>query len=339
MSDGPTSDEIIEVSDAPSVPGLAFRRYRGEEDLVGFKAVFDDVKEADGLIWNASLEDLRTEFRHLDNCDPDKDIVVVEHDGRIIGFSTLKWLPELDGSIMYRQEAYLVHEWRGRGIGRAVLRYIEARAKELMAGHPGDGNRFLTTWLSETERYRPVQLEAEGYSTLRDFRIMLRDLREPIPDLSIPEGLEVRPVPPEDYRKVFEAANEALKDHWGGREWTEGEYRKMVEGPSFDPGLWQIAYDGDEVAGNVLNYIDQAANEEFDRKWGWTEFISVRRPYRGKGLATALIARSMMLLRDLGLEYAALGVDMENISGALGLYEALGYRTFETHSIVHKDLR
>jgi ribosomal protein S18 acetylase RimI-like enzyme len=197
---------------------------------------------------------------------------------------------------------------------------------------------MLTTWVTEADKGRIELLADEGYEPVRYFYELHRDLGDPLQDHPMPEGIEVHPVPPEDYRKVFDAANEALLDHWGARQWTDEEFHEFIESPTFEPGLWQIAYDGDEVAGNVINWINKAENEEFDRKWGYTEIISVRRPYRGRGLAKALITRSMAVLRDRGIEYAVLGVDTDNPSGALSLYNGLGYEQYRRFYIYGKTI-
>jgi ribosomal protein S18 acetylase RimI-like enzyme len=52
----------------------------------------------------------------------------------------------------------------------------------------------------------------------------------------------------------------------------------------------------------------------------------VRRPWRRRGIASALLADSLSALRDRGLAEAALGVDAEN-PRALALYEGLGFKT------------
>lgn len=330
--------KTIEVPDAPALPGLAFRRYRGEEDLPRFKAVFDGSKDADEVWWSHTLEEFQAEYRHLVGCDPDKDILVTEVEGDVVGYVALHRMPELDGVVTYRHHEWLLPEWRGKGIMRAMRRWSEARSRQLMEEHPGEGPNKMSQWVTEPEVHRMELLKEAGYGPARYFHEMLRDLREPIPDLPLPEGIEVRPAPPEDYRKVFDAANEALNDHWGARQWDEEEFLEWQETPLFQPELWVVGYDGDEVAGQVINWINAAENAEHDRKWGYTEIISVRRPYRGKGLAKAMVARSMVLVRDQGMEQANLGVDTENPSGAFGLYSGLGYRPIKTYMVYMKDL-
>lgn len=104
------------------------------------------------------------------------------------------------------------------------------------------------------------------------------------------------------------------------------------------PHLWQVAWAGDEVAGMVLNFIDEAENTEYGRQRGYTETICVRRPWRRLGLARALIARSFQVLKDQGMTEAALGVDAENISGALRLYQSMGFQVVKQHTAYRKPL-
>ncbi len=338
MDDGYRPEDVIEVPDAPPVPGLTFRRYRGEEDVPRFHVVFESTKETDGISWTETLEDFQNEYSHLLNTDTERDIVAVEVDDQVVGYYRQYWARELDGTYSYRAFEALLPPWRGKGIRRCMLRMIERRAREVAGDHTDATKKLLTTWTWPGDEPRQGILEEMGWTPLRYFHEMLRDLREPIEDRPLPEGIEVRPVPTEDHRKVFDAANEGLKDHWGAREWTDEDYDHFIKDPTFSPDLWVIGYDGDEVAGNVVNWINEAENVEFDRKWGYTEIISVRRPYRGKGLAKALVTRSMVRLRDLGMEYANLGVDTENLSGALNLYTGLGYYPVKTWTIYNKPL-
>jgi ribosomal protein S18 acetylase RimI-like enzyme len=168
---------------------------------------------------------------------------------------------------------------------------------------------------------------------------MVRPLDEPVPDFPLPSGLEVRPALPEQYRQIIEASDEAFQDHWGHVPLTENMIQEWMDGPEFQPELWQVAWDGEQVAGMVLNYIRHDENERFDRKRGYTEDISVRRPWRRRGLATALLARSLNLLKERGMVEAALGVDTENPSGALQLYERLGFERLRTMTNYRKLVR
>ncbi len=263
--------------------------------------------------------------------------MVVEVDGRVVGWIQQNWVEELE-AVSFRHQEYLHPEWRGKGIREAMLRRAEARARLVAQGMDNDKPMQMRTWLCEDETQWRERLRTEGHGPARYFFEMVRDLGNPIGDRPLPEGLEVRPVPDGERRMVLEAVNEGLKDHWAGREWTEEDFQEWLHDPIIDPALWVVAYDGDEVAGTVLNWIHEEENQRMGRKWGYTEMITVLRPYRGRGLAKALITRSMMMLRDMGMEYANLGVDTENLSGALRLYEDLGYESIKTYMIYSKDL-
>ncbi len=178
-------------------------------------------------------------------------------------------------------------------------------------------------------------------SAVRYGYLMVRPDLENIPDFPLPEGLEVRPVRPEHYRAIWDANTEAFRDHWGFAEPTEADYQAWLNDPViFTPELWQIAWDTatDQVAGQVKGFINQAENERFNRRRGWCEFISVRRPWRKRGLARALIARTLQIFKERGMTESALGVDTQNLSGALRVYEACGFRPVQRSATYRKPM-
>jgi GNAT superfamily N-acetyltransferase len=157
----------------------------------------------------------------------------------------------------------------------------------------------------------------------------------------LPEGLEVRRVLPEHYRQIWDAANEASRDEWGFVERSEEDYEAwLVDTTTFQPDLWQVAWDipTNQVAGQVRTYIDHEQNKLYNRQRGWTEFISVRRPWRRRGLARALIARSLRAQKEAGMTESALGVDGESLSGAMRIYEDCGFRTMKRSTVFRKAM-
>ena len=136
---------------------------------------------------------------------------------------------------------------------------------------------------------------------------MRRFITGELPDRPLPAGLELRPVTPDQHRAIFDADNEAFRDHWGHREADDGDFRARFEHPETDTSLWCVAWDGDQVAGSVMNAIYAEENEQLGIKRGWLDHVSVRRQWRGKGVAKALCAASFAVLRDHGMEEAWLG--------------------------------
>jgi ribosomal protein S18 acetylase RimI-like enzyme len=135
----------------------------------------------------------------------------------------------------------------------------------------------------------------------------------------------VRPPVEAEYRAVFDADDEAFGDHWGHRAAEEADFQSRFYGPDMDPSMYLVAWDGDQVAGVVMNAIFAEENAEIGVRRGWLEHVSVRRPWRGRGVAKALCAASFKLLREKGIDEAWLGVDAANPTGALQLYENLGF--------------
>jgi ribosomal protein S18 acetylase RimI-like enzyme len=99
-----------------------------------------------------------------------------------------------------------------------------------------------------------------------------------------------------------------------------------------------VAWDGDEVAGAVINTIYAAENATAERKRGWLDSVFTRRAWRKRGIAAALIARSLHVLADRGVRVAVLGVDADNPSGALRLYESAGFHTTERGTAWRKPM-
>ena len=102
-------------------------------------------------------------------------------------------------------------------------------------------------------------------------------------------------------------------------------FERFFGGPEFTPELWRVAWDGDQVAGVIMVRVLTAYNEEHDARRVLINGVSVRRPWRGRGLARALLADALRGARDAGFTSATLDVDAENPNGALGVYEAVGF--------------
>ena len=341
MTKSNSSQSQIVVPDAPDIEGLSFRGFLGDEDFPRMLEVSERCKVADAEDYVETLDDLRRYYRHLVNSDPTTDMLFVEMNGELIGYSRVWWNQIVDGPRTYGHFANLVPEWREQGIRRAMLRYNERRLTEIAATHTVDRERCFEALSSDGEHNWKILLESEGYKPVRYGFEMVRPDLEEVPDMPLPEGLEVRPVRPEDYQTIWGAAREAFRDHWGfsEEEWADTQFESWQEDDTFTPDLWQVAWEGTEVAGMVLNFVDADENRSYRRQRGYTETICVRRPWRRRGLARALIARSLNRLSELGMTEAALGVDAESEHGTLQLYEALGYSFTKRWTTYRKPLK
>ena len=175
--------------------------------------------------------------------------------------------------------------------------------------------------ISELER-ATSRLLAEGFAPIRFGFEMRRHLTGRFPGWRCPTASS-RSVTRDLVPAILEADNEAFRDHWGHRETTERERMARLDDPDCDIGLWRVAWDGDEVVGSVLNAIYRLDNERLGVSRGWLGHVSVRQ-WRGRGVAKALCVASFRALRKRGIA-DTLGVDASNPTGALQLYEGLGF--------------
>jgi mycothiol synthase len=320
---------FVDLPDPPAIPGLRFRRVDLAADAADIAVVINDSAAVDGNEYALSPEDVRHDLEHQSHVDLARDVLIAEIDGRIVGEAEQNVVVR-DGVAVHQWNAFVHPDARGRGIGRALVRWVERRAREAATEWTGPEPHELGVWLDSEVAAGLRILESEGYRPVRYGFMMVRPLSEPIPDAALPDGLEVRPVVAADHRRIWDADTEAFRDHNDAAVRTDEDFERWFGMPNIDTGLWRVAWDGDEVAGSVMTFIWPEENEKLGLDRGWLEHISVRRPWRKQGLAKALIVDTLRMLRDRGMAEGALGVDSENPTGALSLYESLGFRRHKT---------
>jgi mycothiol synthase len=305
--------------------GLRLRPYAGEADLVEIARLLNGEAAADCLQRRATVEQLAAIYGHPnESFAPARDVTLAEVDGRVVAVAEREAVDTTDGHREYRLDGVVDPAWRRRGIGRAVLAESERIARE-RAAVEAPASPILGSWSWESQPGDRALLEAAGFQVARWFFDMVRPTLDNIPGVAMPEGLEIRPIDRSLARAVWDADVDAFEDHWGGFDHSEENFRRWLDTPRTDLSLWVVAFDGDEIAGGVINSIDDEQNSALGIERGWLNSVFTRRAWRRRGLATALVASSLTLLRDRGMTSAALGVDADNPHDALGLYERLGF--------------
>jgi len=319
----------------PSITGLRFRHFAGPVDYAAMNDTANAAREANDVHFITPLEGFANFYEHLEHCDKARDLFIVEVDGSMIGYGRTWWFDAPEGNRVHEVICFLHPDWRRRGVGRAMLDALEERAMAAAAEQPPAGVAFFQT---DTlgDPGADLLLEQTGYVPVRHHYVMVRPDLDPVPDAPMPAGLEIRQVRDEQLRPIFDAEVEASRGLWGWREPTENDFQLFLTEPlGSDRTLWRIAWDGDEVAGQIRAYINNDENERFGLKRGWVENILVREPWRRRGLARALIDSSIAGLRERGMTEGALGVDVDNPSGALRLYESVGFKV-DSHEIAYR---
>lgn len=316
---------------APEVPGLVLRvNDRGTAPAAEMAPLANAVNAFDGLQEHVGEVDLVNWLGFAsDGFDPSRDVVLAEIDGRLVGYAWVDWVDTTEGPREFRLGGYVHPEFQQRGIGRHLLAWQEAHAATHPAAAATDRELVLGTWMGEARARKRRLFERAGYEPVRYFFEMLRTNLDQVDVPPLPDGIEVRPIGTDraSRKLLWDADAEAFRgDHWGGFDASEGNFERHLADVDQRPELYVVAWDGDQIAGAVTNAIYADENEAFGWRRGWCETVFVRRPWRRRGLASALVARALVRLREAGMTEAMLGVDSNNPSGALGLYERAGFR-------------
>jgi mycothiol synthase len=325
--------------EAPPVAGLTFRRYRGPEDHPEMHRVHQAVAAADGVDEVTTIEQFDLSYANHVNCDHERDIVLAEVDYALVAYARVFWSELVEGGRSYENFGFVHPEWRRRGIGTALHRHNEARLREIAAGHPNVEPKWLASESADSDVGNDALLRASGYAPARYFYEMLASSLDSITAPPMPTGVELRPVVREQYRQIWEAQAEAFRDHWGEAEWTEEFWREFDADPlNADPSMWRVGWEGDQVAGVIVTIVPTEENKRHGRNRVYVAGVSVRRPWRRRGLARALLASSLVAAREAGHTGASLGVDTDSPTGATDLYRSLGFAPEKTFIAWRKPL-
>lgn len=227
----------------------------------------------------------------------------------------------------------VIPAYADQGIGEHLLQLAEQWAmRQIPLAKPGV-RVTLNSWTSSLNSAAQRDFERAGFKEVRrHWRMELEMNKAPL-EPEWPEHITVRTFAQgQDDRTVFDAVDEAFQDHWGHMQGNFEEWKRWtIERKNFDPSLWFLALDGNEIAGASL-----CTNQE---DYGWVDTLAVRRPWRRKGLGMALLLHSFAEFYRRGKNKVGLGVDSQNLTGATRLYERAGMRVARIHITYEKELR
>lgn len=256
--------------------------------------------------------------------------IVSAADGRIVGY----------GSVYDEEPQVTLESWlcvhpghNGLGIDEALLERIEARAREFVPPLPTGRPVRLQQAVVSTDQAHAALLTRSGFAPVRHYRHMEIALDEGMSPGPPPAGVEIRAFAAGvDDRSLYEAIEESFRGEWGFTsipfdDWID----RFVRGPEFDPSLWLLAVENDEIAGFVIG-----------RTWGgtraWIDLVGVRSPWRRRGLGAFLLRSAFAVFADRGFPDITLNVDSENETGAVSLYERVGMRIRRAWDLFEKEL-
>ena len=276
-----------------------------------------------------TLEDLRTLWQGPTfNLATDAWMVVAPGD-RLVGYADVQHRQHVRIYTLVR----VLPEFAGQGIELNLLHLAEEWAqRQISLAKPGV-RMTLCSWGSSLNNIAQQALLQTGFKEVRrSWRMEIGMSQAPIAP-KWPDQVTVRTfLPRRDMRTVYAAIEEAFQDHWGHMEGNFDEWKHWtIERENFDPTLWFLAFDGDEIAGASLC--------TYQMDYGWVDTLAVRRPWRRKGLGMALLLHSFGEFYQQGTYNVGLTVDSQNLTGATRLYERAGMHVARIYVSYEKELR
>jgi mycothiol synthase len=255
--------------------------------------------------------------------------VVTASDGRVVGYEEFV---NRYAHAFLQGDGYVHPDFMGNGIGTAMLRALEERARKEMEQADPELRVFVRNGMSIDDTVSREMHEAEGYKPIRFFWRMEITLDAPPPAPTWPEGVELRPFELEKHNYAVHLAHEeAFRDHWGHTPHTYDDWQHRMNNEEMDPSLWFIAWDGDQIAGYALC--------RYRNGNGWVGSLGVRRPWRKHGLGLALLYHSFGDFYKRGTPIISLGVDAASQTGATHLYQRAGMHVAAEYVSYEKELR
>jgi len=300
-------------------------------DLEAVTTLIREVLTADGDAMSAvTSSELANEWKTEGFALETDAWVAVTPDGRVVGCEEFN---HRHAHAYFNGDGYVHPDFHGLGIGTALLRKVEERARIEMELAEPDLRVYIRNGMSAADRAACEIHESEGYKPIRHQWMMEINLAEaPLVKL-FPDGIALRPFETDGQAYlVFQAEEEAFRDHWGHTpgNFNNWQLRKLGR-EEFDPSLWHIAWDGDQIAGY--------AQTRYRNDIGWIGNLGVRRPWRKRGLGEALLLHSFNEFYKRGMTRIGLGVDASNPTGATRLYQKVGMQIVVEDVIYEKELR
>ncbi len=283
----------------------------------------------------ATLEELREELddAHVRLGD---DVRLATVDGHLVGYGYTYHLP----SEVKLERCYVfgdvLPEWRGRGVGRALMEWGIGRATEQLRSTGRDLPCVIRVDGLDTIESRHRLFDRMGFTSVRWFEELLRPLTD-LPARRTVPGVRLVPWPDDRDEEIRQVKNRAFDDHWGATPTSEHHWEQMVHGFGARLDLSYIALDDDDrVIAHCLckRYPDD--DELLGRRDGWIDNLGCLPEWRGRGIASALLVESLHAFAGAGLTHASIGVDADSPTGANRLYRSLGFvphRRSITHEI------
>jgi mycothiol synthase len=295
-------------------------------DAPALTRLLAQMEAVDATGENHSETDVAEELAD-DSVDLSRDsLAAVAPDGSFAGWAGVRSATTVRDVDRVHLEGGVLPSRRGEGLGRRLLEWAERRGAELHRERhpsvPGELNLGVATTVPSLQ----ALARAAGYQPVRRWHHMRRDLDVLPPVPAVPAGLRLVPYDPALDEALRIAHAEAFAGHWGSVPPDEQRWAHWFTGShAFRPAVSRLVLDGDRIAAYLLAYFWEADAQVTGVREAYIGQVGTMPAWRRRGLGGLLLADALTAFRADGYERASLAVDTGNSTGALGLYERVGF--------------
>ncbi|MEQ1736928.1 MAG: GNAT family N-acetyltransferase [Rhodoglobus sp.] len=259
--------------------------------------------------------------------DAERDSLIgATPDGRVLAWGLVLEPPGQDTLVREILVGGVRPASRGQGLGRQVLAWQVARGEQRLAASALTIPGWLMAFADQRADAAAHLYARFGLSPARYFLELRRDLSEPIAAVELDAELRLVPFSAEWSEATRLARNDSFRDHWGSQPSLEEPWLSFVERSTIRPDLSFLAVAPDDhVAGFVISSVVETDWPGQGFSSAYIDLVGVTRQWRRRGIAPALLTRTLLAVAAAGLDKAVLDVDSDSPTGALGLYTGVGF--------------
>lgn len=319
------------VLTAPQHPSVPVWRAATEADIDAIWQLRSAMGALDHPNYLTSRSAIAADFGYSHFHAETDSIVGLDDAGRIVAVGMVMFPPRQDTLVRSIPIGGVHPEFRGQGIGRALLEWQLGRARQQLASSSKTLPGWVLVYADERAPQNARLFERGGMRVARYFLSLERDLADPIRVAVPAAGIRLALYSADDSAAVHRVRDEAFMDHWASQPMSDENWNAYVEGRWFRSDLSFVAWaPGADGVEQVVGFLLTSANEDVWATQGFTggyiDLVGVLDTWRGKHIAQALLAAQLEASRSLGYDRSTLAVDSDSPTGALGLYTGMGFR-------------
>lgn len=312
------------------------RRPLTRTDVAAIYALTRQCETADHLPLATSFEELREIFDEP-YFSPATDSVGIEIDGQLAAWSRTSHEP----SGVRLERAFLTGfvdpRFRGQGIGTELVAWGVDRASEQLGSHRNDLPLVVRGEAYEVQKDVALLYVNAGFKPVRWHDELIRPLDD-VGAVRALDGVSIMPWDPTHQAEYLTVLNDSFADHWGSTPWSAESWVERLASVAARTDLSFVAAADAKIVGLCLNAVWPDDELVTGRRDGWAEALGVLRPWRRRGVASALIEHSLLAFRASGMTHAMIGVDTANPTGAASLYRSLGFEPLNRSTTFELEL-